>query len=372
MRAIMSDARSAQATLIFPAVNQLAFDYWQTDRLRSEPTVTAASVACDEFAFNGNSARLPMIYEANFRSALAELLDKHDIARIYCLVASVHAYLRQLLTEQGLPAEFIGDSPIQQQKVKQHQALMTRSRQLWRLAGSCANGLEVLPLLDDAGLLHQAAMICGESSNEKLAAMIAISASAPCGDVVEIGSLMGRTAFVLLYLARRYQIGPLLTVAPWLAANAVQRDSPGIFGNLVDEWDYEALSEAFFVNLAPFFGQDHAHLRLPSEQAFAVYADGDPIRSRDSAVVPFRRKIAILHVDGNHDYAVVRQDCNLWLRHLLPGAWLILDDYQWAHGDGPRRVGDELLQECSEQIERAFVCGKALFIQLRADTAKEE
>ncbi|MEF8703835.1 MAG: class I SAM-dependent methyltransferase [Candidatus Accumulibacter sp. UW26] len=366
----MNDVGSPQVTLIFPAVNQLAFDYWQTARLHGATIVTAASVACDEFAFNDSSARLPMIYEASFGSAFIALLAKHSIARIYCPVASVYAYLRRFLAEQGLPIELLGNSPIHRQ-MTQHQELMTRSRKLWPLIVAVGNGSDLLPLLDVAGLLRQTALIYGESSDEKLAAMIAIAANAPNGDVVEIGSLMGRTAFALLYLARRYRIGRLLTVDPWLAANAVHHDSPEVFDSLVDEWDYEALSQAFFVNLAPFFGNDHTHLRMPSEQALAVYERGDPILTRDSLEVPFCRKIAILHVDGNHDYAAVRQDCDLWLGHLLPGAWLILDDYQWAHGDGPRRVGDELLEKYSGRIERAFVCGKAMFIKLSTDIDKD-
>jgi len=53
----------------------------------------------------------------------------------------------------------------------------------------------------------------------------------------------------------------------------------------------------------------------------------------------FREKIPhvdwrLVFVDGNHDYEHVREDCGLWLPHLAPGGWLILDDYVWFHGDG--------------------------------------
>jgi hypothetical protein len=206
--------------------------------------------------------------------------------------------------------------------------------------------------------------IYGESNEEKLAAMMGIFASAPAGDVVEIGSLMGRTAFVLLYLARRHRIGPLLTVDPWRSVNAVQRDSPGSIQALVEEWDFEALRAGFFVNMAPFMAADHAHLRMPSEQAFPVYAEGEPLQAPNSVRVSYSGRIAVLHIDGNHDYEAVRKDCDLWLDRLAPGAWLILDDYVWAHGDGPRRVGDQVLDRYRLQIERAFVCGKALFVKL--------
>jgi len=65
----------------------------------------------------------------------------------------------------------------------------------------------------------------------------------------------------------------------------------------------------------------------------------------------------------NHDYGSVKKDCELWLDRMLPGSWLILDDYIWAHGDGPYRAGNELLLDQPERIGCAFVCGKALFRQ---------
>jgi len=60
---------------------------------------------------------------------------------------------------------------------------------------------------------------------------------------------------------------------------------------------------------------------------------------------------------------LVKQDCELWLSLLVEDGWLILDDYLWAHGDGPHRVGNELLERRWADIERTFVCGKALFIK---------
>jgi len=65
------------------------------------------------------------------------------------------------------------------------------------------------------------------------------------GTSLKIGSLMGRSAFVLLYLAWRYRIGPVLTIDPWKSDNAIQRESPTEFQALVDEWDFEVLSEGF-------------------------------------------------------------------------------------------------------------------------------
>jgi hypothetical protein len=368
----MNTPTARPATLVFPAVNGLASDYWRTARQLGEPLVLAASVACDPTDFAGESVlRLPMVHDDSFASALLVLIEQCSIRRIFCPVASVYSHLQAWLPGHAAGVELVGDSPIRRQ-VEQHRELMRRARSLRAWMSTCAGAEEVLPEIEVAALLRQAGLVHGESSDEKLAAMIAIAASAPAGDLVEIGALMGRTALVLLSLARRYRLGPLLTVDPWQAAHAIHQESPANIGRLVEEWDYEILAEAFFVNLAPWPGDDHAHLRLPSAQAHAIYAAGLPLANREAVVVPFARRIAILHVDGNHDHAAVKQDCELWLSHLLPGGWLVLDDYQWAHGDGPQRVGDDLLAACSQRIERAFVCGKALFIKLGTDPTREE
>lgn len=360
----MKNPLHSPATLIFPAVNHLALDYWRAAKARGERTVAAASVRGDEMSMDsGEVHRLPMVYEADFQAAFLALAADNSINRIFCPVASVHGFMRRFIAMQGLDIEVIGASPIRQQ-VEEHYRLMARANRLLPLVASCADGAAAFSPVDVAGVLRQASLIYGESNDEKLAAMMGAIASAPRADVVEIGSLMGRTAFVLLYLARRFGIGPLLTVDPWMSGHAVQRDAPESLQGLVDEWDYEALSEGFFVNLAPFRAADHAHLRMPSEQAFAVYAKGGPVPAPDSATVHYSGGIAVLHVDGNHDYDAVRNDCDLWLDRLVPGAWLILDDYIWAHGDGPRRVGDEILGGYRKRIERAFVCGTALFVKL--------
>jgi hypothetical protein len=51
---------------------------------------------------------------------------------------------------------------------------------------------------------------------------------------------------------------------------------------------------------------------------------------------------------------------------LLPAGWLIIDDYVWEHGTGPRLVGDALLHHERDNILSAFTAGKALFIKFSA------
>ena len=359
----MSNQNNNDTTLIFPAVNQAAVDYLRAAQQRGEKVVCAASVASGEIAADwGDVHRLPSIYDDDFAPRFLPLLEAQSIGRLLCPVASVHDFMRRFIAAHPIDIELIGQSPIRQQ-VEQHHQLMARAKRLLPLVELCADGAPPLSLLEVAGVLRQATLIYGESNDDKLAAMMGIFASAPAGDVVEIGSLMGRSAFVLLYLAGRYHIGPLLTVDPWEPDAAIQHESPDEFQALVNEWDFAALSEGFFVNMVPFGAGQHAHLRLASEDAFKIYAGGATILSPMGNRIACSGKIAVIHIDGNHDYDCVRKDCEFWLGRMLPGSWLILDDYIWSHGDGPHRVGDDLLMDHAQNIKCAFVCGKTLFVK---------
>ena len=74
---------------------------------------------------------------------------------------------------------------------------------------------------------------------------------------------------------------------------------------------------------------------------------------------------AVLHIDGNHAYDNVLADACAWTPHVRPGGWIVFDDYVWAFGDGPKRVGDAYLAENAERIDLSFVTGTALWVRLK-------
>jgi hypothetical protein len=349
--------------LVFPAVGQAATDYVQRARARGETVVCAALPgAGDAIALGLEVLPLPSIYAPDFGAMLLALVADLAPTQIVSPVAAVYRYLRQFITEHGLAITLVGDSPIAQE-MERHKALMARAGRLQPLVEACAAPSPPACVTDIAGILRTTSAIYGESNDDKLAAMIGIFANAAKGDVVEIGSLMGRSAFVLLSMARRHDIGAVLTIDPWQASEAVQRDSPVEFQEMVGDWDFEVLREGFFVNTAPLFVRNHAHLRMTSADAFGIYESPQPLLSPWGDAFQPRRGISVIHIDGNHDYSAVHTDCRLWLPRLIPGAWLVLDDYIWAHGDGPYRVGNRLMERQADRVECAFVCGKALFVR---------
>ena len=156
----------------------------------------------------------------------------------------------------------------------------------------------------------------------------------------------------------------MLAVDPWSSEAAVQKDSPELFQQVLpNKWDCELLTSAFITNLLPFSNNNFNYLRMTSEKGYDCYSNTKNIGSNEFGSVSYKGYIAVIHIDGNHDYDFVKKDCDLWLSKLTSGAWVIIDDYLWAHGDGPKRIGDEILLEMRNKIARAFTCGKALFIQ---------
>ncbi len=359
--------RSFPVTLIFPALTAAGKEYFDNARLHGERVLAAASVRDPdaEVAF-GELIILPFVHDPNFAEALLQLVESRRITRIHAPVASVYAFLEGLIVERGLSIGLVGESPIRRQ-VYAYRQLIAKAGSYLPLIVLCGEGGKpTLSLLHVAAVFRQAALIYGESNDDKIAALMGVFASAPKGDVVEIGSQMGRSLFVLKFLASHYRIGPVLSVDPLSADCCVQVDSPeAVRKTMVNEWDYDILRQAFAVNLLPFGGEGFNYLRLPSVDAVEVYRSKPEIESSEFGRVLFHGKIALIHIDGNHDYSQVRQDCDLWLSLLIPGAWVILDDYLWAHGDGPHKVGDTLLTAHKEKIDRSFVCGKALFIKYK-------
>ena len=316
-------------TIIFPYAGQAAEDYADAAEERGEEVLRIYP------------DMLPRIHSDKFIGALSTMGEYFHATHIYCPAASVHHFMRGAIKEHNLPLKLIGESPIQQ-AMTAHRKLMKRAAELQPLAK--------IPVVELAGILKIAMNIYGESSDEKIAAMIGVfDDAAKEGHVMEIGCLAGRTACVLGYMSVRSGIGSLITIDPHSAAEGVQYESPALLTELTNEWDWETLAEMFGVNTT--FVLDHTHARCSS-------ASPDVDMSRVN--------LSVLHIDGNHDYAAAKLDCDKFASRIIPGGWLILDDYEWAHGDGPKRAGDELMAERANEIETHFVVGGALFVKFKA------
>ena len=311
---------------------------------------------------------LPYVHEQTFPGLFLDLIKQRNITRVYAPVAAVYSWLDRFISKNDLAIRLTGDSPIKRE-MKRFNRLMGKVANYRSFIDECAGGVSDLGDLEIAAVFRMASNIYGESNEHKIAAMMAVFSSAPRGDVIEIGALVGKSASVLSWLARRYQTGNVLVIDPWQSEAARQYDSPDtVRVDMVGEWEYEMLPQGFVINTLPIGLGNFNYLRQESAKGFEIFRQNRSAVSAAFGKVDYQGRIAVIHIDGNHDYAQVRQDCELWLPLLVGGGWLILDDYVWAHGDGPHRVGNALLEWRAQDIERAFVCGKALFVKFGGAT----
>jgi len=363
----MSDR--SNATLIFPSCVPGAEAYARAARQRGEYVVAASSLAYDLTSSKFEAwFRLPSVYASDFLQELDNAVAKFDIARIYCPVSAAHVALKRLAHEGKLPIPVVGEMPTERH-AREHRNLMDCAAAYHRFIQDASEGRTSLSVLEVAGVLRHSLRIFGESDEAKIAAMMAIFADAPHGDIIEIGVLAGRTACVLGMMAERHGTGAVLVIDPWSAVEAPQQESTDDVQAAVATWDPAILFESFILALLPIatYGR-FSYLAAPSREAHRVWSECNAVETPFFGTVRYSGTIAVLHIDGNHDFVRVSEDCALWLPHLIPGGWLILDDYFSFHCDGPRRVGDALLREQAGHVERVFVCGKALFIKLAGYT----
>lgn len=359
---MFSEVYNLSKLLIFPCSTneRMIYDFCNSI---NKPVVMATSEDIVQYREKYNEVvQLPYIYESDFVDMFLKVIDEYDVDCVYSPVSSVHAFLEDLFERRKIEINFIKKSPIDEQELYYKELFLQSDQALGFI--NVVEESNQLSSMNIGAILRQADFIYGESNHDKLCAMIAIFASAPKGDVVEIGSLMGRTAFVLCYLSNYYEIGSVLAIDPWSEIASVQQDVPELVDTtLKPAWDFNLLNKAFITNILSINRGRFNYLRMTSEDGYDCYLKNNEIASDEFGVTKYEKQISVIHIDGNHDYAFVSKDCELWLPRLRPGAWLILDDYLWAHGNGPKLMGDKLLSDAINRINRAFVCGKALFIQ---------
>jgi hypothetical protein len=352
-------------TLVFPCCVPAALEYAEEARRRGEVVIAASSLAFDETARHFPTwFRLPNVYAPDFAARLSEAVAIHRIERVFAPVSAAHWMLGRLVARGEIDLELIGEMPIRRH-AREHARLMADADARLADIASMSDDRSTLTRFEVAAVLRHSTAVFGESSEAKIAALMAIFAAAPKGDVVEIGVLTGSSASVLEMMASRYDSGPVLAVDPWSYANSVQQESPRDLQEMVDVWDASVPFETFLTQLLPIARHgEFNYLPLTSREAHGYWLRDRKIRSAEFGETRYGGEIAVLHIDGNHDYTAVNEDVALWASHLRPGGWLVLDDYFWLHGDGPRRVGDEFLAARADDVARAFVCGSALFVQL--------
>ena len=356
-------------TLVFPVSTPDGRAYLAQALARGDRVVGASCDPSDPTGAAAPWVRLPLVHEPEFLPALLQLVQAYGVTRIHAAAHMVHAALSRLLADRALTGLQIINPPPLEQEFSRWDAILGRAESWRRFIAALAPARTPPETPFLAGVIRLAFDLFGESYDDKLAALLACLLDAPDGDIVEIGALFGRSASVLLSgralgdAERR-----LFVFDPWSSEAGAQKDLPQQMQDYTRSAGLERVAHAFeatFAALAPQGAM--AVYRTPASSGCAIYrgeADGEParlLRSRP-ALTPAGR-IALLHIDGNHDAACAAEDVALWSPLVAPGGWVAIDDYCWRYGDGPKLAGDALLAQWGDGVARAFVAGDCLFIQ---------
>ena len=353
--------------LIFPAGMPRSLDYLERCKRDGQAVIGASSLAYDvsKPAYS-DWAFLPYVNDPGFLEALQLLIAQRGIAGIYTPNPVVWSYLDGVLRDLQPSIPLVNASPVHDE-MSGYRSAMAHARKTLAAPLPIASVVETraaLPELQLATLFRHANVIPGMCDDEKISALYEIARHCVRGDVVEIGSAWGKSAFVLARLARLFDIGNTLCIDPWQSDYVVQNDTGGLVDSCIHHYDYDEALRVFEMNLLPYSANDINYLRLPSVEAERQYGQKAAVQSTSFGTTRYAGSIALLHIDGNHAYEAARDDIAAWEKHVVAGGWIIIDDYVWPYGDGPQRAGDEFLAQQRERISSAFVMGTALFLQL--------
>jgi hypothetical protein len=358
---------SNKPILIFPGGMPRSLEYLQKCLRDGQSVIGASSLDYDvsrekypEWLY------LPYITQPDFDKALEQAIVNFDIGGIYSPNIVVWNYLNSALKEIAPGIPLVNTSPINAE-LDGYRTALDHAQALLEsplpLASNCAAKPSIAEI-ELAALFRHANLIPGMCDHEKLCVLYEIARRSPSGDIVEIGSWWGKSAFILARLAHCYAIGKLLCVDPWSNEHLVQHDKKGLVDSEAAQLDAEEALRVFEMNLLPYSFNHVNYLRMPSTAAAQHYQQYRSAVTASFGTTNYCGHIAILHIDGNHSYAAAKADIICWSGFVVSGGWIIIDDYIWPYGNGPQQAGDEFLLENHDKIDVAFVMGSALFIQI--------
>ena len=358
-----------KSVLIFPGGMPRSLEYLENS-LRDGRSVIGASSLVHDVSREKYPAWLflPFVTDPGFGEALKQAISQAGIGGIYSPNPVIWDYLNRSLKELAPGVALVNASPVSEELSGYRTALGQARNWLdspLQLASNVA-AKPVMPAMEMAALFRHADIIPGMCDHEKFRVLCEIARRSPAGDIVEIGSWWGKSAFILARLARCYGIGKLLCVDPWSNAHLVQNDGTSMVDKVSAQVDAGEALAIFEMNLLPYNANHVNYLRMPSTDGARHYQSRGDVTTASFGTTRYDGRIAILHIDGNHSYAAAKADIAAWSGFVPAGGWIVVDDYIWPYGDGPQRAGDEFMAEHQDRIDAAFVMGSALFLQLSA------
>jgi hypothetical protein len=361
--------------LVFPLDMDKVTDFISTVKSLGIKVTGASSVMSNADGYNIDGFyKLPFITDEDFECLFQTLILKNSITHIYTPHAGVWSFFYSLKKQKPELYNFslCEPSPYHEDWLKfkpgyEWAELMQQEKFVEHFVDDKVVVREPLLLGQYASLHKQFVGISGQCDDLKLLALAHIVRLIPKGDLVEIGSLSGRSAFAIAWLASKYKVGSLICIDPW---NIKKTEDQGeqakiLSADLLASSDVIDLDKIFSSFIGAVSLLDNVgFIRDISEKAVDNYKEASStgvLVSTELGEVTVSGKISMLHIDGNHRYDFVCKDIAAWEPLVIPGGWVLLDDYVWAFGDGPKRAGDELL--LSGKFDVAFTMSDTLFLR---------
>ena len=359
----MIDCGMTGRVLVLPGGMPRALEFLDECHRLHLDAIGASSLAADPAASRyPRWAYLPNVGDPKFDQALAALIGAQKIDRVFTPHPVLWFALEKRLAGIAPRVRLLGPAPVESEmKPYRTAARLAREYPDLPLAASGAKRT-AMTHAQRHSLWRHVELVPGMCDHAKISALMSVAPFVPDGDLVEIGSWWGKSAVLCALLAQFFDLGPLLCVDPWQQSALVQEDSPELLNETSAAIDANEAFAVFCANLLPYANGRVNYMRRASVEAALSYGMNE-VSTPEFGSTRYSGEIALLHIDGNHDFTAVQADVDAWAPRVVPGGWVVMDDYTWSFGDGPRKVGDRYLARHADEIACSFVMGTALFMQ---------
>ena len=335
--------------------------------------IAASSVSHDRSSLShvNELIYLPYVTDDVFDQQFYDAIRKFQITHVFTPHAAVWIHLNQLCNTAGIdhcfhlcePEPFTMDWQPYSTSYYWAQTILTEN--FIDGIGTCGQAQNKLSLAEYAGLHKQFTQVPGQCDEEKLYALTEIMRITEPGDIVEVGSLYGRSAYALGYLADKYGLGTVISVDPWQYESLdKQGDKAELLNQQLVTINSDRVFNIFQANISLLNNVTYIRdFSIPAANLYRSVSHSGECIQINQRKYPITGEISLLHIDGNHHYDAVSDDLEHWLPMVRSKGWVLVDDYVWAFGDGPQRAGDDCLQ--SNLFDIAFCMSDTLFLRKR-------
>lgn len=171
------------------------------------------------------------------------------------------------------------------------------------------------------------------------------------GAIVEIGSFLGLSTNLLVYLVLKHRRPhPVFSCDPW-AFEETEKRIGGFFDAGSREFrDYAR--QVFVLNAATFSAERKPFtIEARSDRFLELWAQGAAAEDVFGRTARLGGPVTFAYVDGAHAHEIVKADVAGLDRHLMPGGFLLLDDSADGAGfDGVTRVAVDLTRDPAYEL----------------------